>query len=452
MIVWDFSRELDESASPANTTSYFDEMSQSFYTDSGFITTRIGQLDGGNWETLEREDEIVISDSGYSLLDIEHHYNGAVFGIAQSGSNVSFLMYEYMLDVSDWLISGSWNMQPDNPIKTGSIELANADIRRFQDDAYTLFSPGNRLRLRFKSGDSEPYDIGLFHIERSPFDETGSSFTFSGRNTIGFFLARQTFDERISYTGDRSVVFKTMLLDAGVPESIIVVEDSDATVGFDFAEDTTYLDGITSACEQEDWYFDDLPDGRIVIGSETFLKSLVAKTGIYTFNRGSDVYSRSSTRSSDGAYSRVCVRRGGETPLKMYAAVPYFDGWYIADHQTYYHTVHGNTSDATMERILQQLVDGMQYTGVTETFDSPFRPWLQIGDVAVISGVEGRIVGIISNIQHSFGNDGYSTRFTVTSGGTINNPDNPVTVSTRYVGKIGGANRPRRLMDYLKTY
>ena len=27
---------------------------------------------------------------------------------------------------------------------------------------------------------------------------------------------------------------------------------------------------------------------------------------------------------------------------------------------------------------------------------------------------------------------------------------NPVTVSTRYIGKIGGANRSRRLMDFIK--
>lgn len=448
-LLWDFAREIS-TGSPGNTTSYFDEMSQSFYTDSGSIRTQIGQLERGHWENTVREDEIIISDSGYSVLDIEHHYNGAVFGAAQHDSDVVFLMYEYMLDVSDWLNAGDWTMQPDNPIKTGVVELANADIRRFRDDAYTLFSPGSRIRMRFRSGDSEPYDVGLFHIERSPYNDTADSFAFSGRNTIGFFLARQTFDERTTYTGERSAVFREMLSDAGVPENLIVVEDNATAITFSFNDDDNFLEGITSSCEQVNWYFDDLPDGRIVIGSESYLKSLVATTGIYLFSRDTDVYSRAVTRSTDGAYSRVCVRRGGETPLKMYADVPYYDGWYIADHRTYYHDVHGNTSQATMEQLLQQLVDGMQYTGVTEIFDSPFRPWLQVGDVAVISGDGSRVVGIISDIRHQFGKDGFFTQFTVTSGGTISNPDNPVTVSTRYVGKIGGANRSRRLMDFIR--
>lgn len=448
-LLWDFAREIG-TGSPGNTTSYFDELSQSFYTDSGFIRTQIGQLDRGDWENAEYADEVAISDSGYGVLDIEHHYNGAVFGAAQHDSDVVFLMYEYMLDVSDWLSNGTWTMQPDNPIKAGTIELNNADIRRFQDDAYSLFSPGSRLRFRFTSGDSEVYPIGTFYIERSPYDETGESFTFTGRNTIGFFLSRQTFDDRTTYTGERSAVFRQMFLDAGVPDVMIDVETDATATTFEFEDNQTFLDGMTVSCEQIDWYFDDLPDGKIVVGSESYLKSMVATTGIYNFNRGSEVYSRSVIRSAEGAYSRVCVRRGGETPLNVYAEVPYYDGWYIADHQTYYHDVHGNTSQATMERIAQQLVDGLQYTGITETFVSPFRPWLQIGDVAVITGDGSRIVGIISDIQHRFGQNGYFTDFTVTSGGTISNPDNPVTVSTRYVGKIGGANRSRRLMDFIR--
>ena len=275
-IVWDFVRQLDTAADLGNTTSYFDEMCQSFYVDSGMIRTQIAHLFEGQWQNLDRETECIISETGYSLLDIEHQHNGAVYGSAQHDANVVFLMYEYMLDVSTWLISGSWQLQPDNPIKAGSIKLANADIRRFEDSAYTLFSPGNRLWFRFRSGDSAVYDLGLLYVESSPYAELAKDFTFKGRNALGFFLSSQTFDERVSYSGTVSEVFTQLLVDAGVPEQLIVVQENTTVVSFSFTDSETYLKGIQEACALVDWYLDDLPDGRIVLGNETYIKAWVS--------------------------------------------------------------------------------------------------------------------------------------------------------------------------------
>ena len=450
-IVWDFSRELDPAADLGNTTSFFDEMCQSFYLDSGTICTQIAYLFEGQWQNLNRESECVVSETGYSVLDIEHQHNGAVYGSAQHDTNVVFLMYEYMLDVSTWLLSGTWQLQPDNPIKAGSIKLANADIRRFEDSAYTLFSPGNRLWFRFRSGDSSVYDLGLLYIESSPYSELAKDFTFKGRNALGFFLSSQTFDERVSYSGTITEVFTQMLVDAGVPKQLIVVEYNAAAASFTFSDSATYLKGIQEASAIADWYLDDLPDGRIVLGNESYIKALVSTTGIYTFDRGKDVISRSVDRSTDGVYSRVCVRRKGSSPVSRYTDVPFYDGGFVEKHRTYYNDVPDSTSQADMERILAQWVEGLQYSGITEKFESPFRPWLQTGDVAIVTGGDApRVVGIITDIQHEFGNSGYFTSFVVTSGGTISNPDNPATVASRYTGQIGGANRKRRLMDYIQ--
>lgn len=450
-IIWDFARQLDPAATPGNTTSYFDESCQSFYEDNSYIKTQIGMVDDGQWQDIDREPELIISDSGYGILDIEHHHNGAVYGSAQHDSDVVFLMYEYMLDVSTWLLQGSWQLQPDNPIKAGSIRLANADIRRFEDSAYTLFSPGNRLRFIFRSGDSEKYELGLFYIESSPYADAAKDFTFKGRNGIGFFLASQTFDERTSYSGTKTAVFGQMLSDAGVPAQLQVIEDSAVTISLIFSDSQTYLNGLLESCGLVDWYMDDLPDGRIAIGSEAFIKALVATTGIYEFDRGKDVISRAVERNTDGVYSRVCVRKKGDSPLSLFASIPYFDGWYIASHRTYYVDVPDGTSQSDMERIRDQLVEGLQYSGVTEKFESPFRPWLQTGDVAIVTGGDSpRIVGIITDIQHEFGANGFFTSFVVTSGGLISNPDNPAEVATKYTGKLGGANRKRRLLDYIQ--
>lgn len=449
MLVWDFARQIDAAASPGNTTSYFDEMCQSTYIDTGQIKTQIGQVLQGQWQNVANGAEIAISDVGYSALDLEHHYNGAVFGSAQHSTDVVFLMYEYMLDVSAWLQAGTWQMQPDSAIKAGSITLKNGDIRRFSDDAYTLFSPGSRLRSRFRAGDSEPYDIGTYHIEDSPFRDDGDAFTFSGSNPIGFHLAKQTFDDRTAYTGERATVVRQMLIDAGVPTYMIIVQADTTAVSYTFNDSDTYLSGLQKVGQLSDWYLDDLPDGRIIMGGLDFIRGYIT-TGIYTFHRGADVISRSVNRSLSGSYSRVCVKRAGTTPLSLFAEVPYYDGWYLASHRTYYQTVPDDTTNADMARIRDDLVAGMQYSGITEQFVGPFRPWLQSGDVGVVTGgTTDRVAGIITDIIHQFGESGFFTQFTITSGGTISNPDNPATVASQYTGKMGGANRQRRLLDYI---
>lgn len=448
-ILWEFARELDPVASPGGTTSYFDALCQSFYIDSGQIRTQIASLELGQWQNLIREDELIISETGYGLLDIEHHFNGLVAGSAQHNADVVLLLYEYMLDVSTWLKDGSWQMQPDNPIKAGRVTIKNADIRRFSDDAYTLFSPGSRLRFMFRAGDSDLYQIGMMHIEESPFSDDGTEFSFAGSNPIGFQLAKQTFDERTAYAGERTAVITQMLLDAGIPLHMMIVQADTTAVSWTFKDSDTYLAGLTTACQASDWYLDDLPDGRIIIGNLAFMRTYIV-TGIYEFHRGSNVISRQVNRSTQGVYSRVCVRRGGAIPSSVYADIPYFNGWFLADHRTYYYDVPDDTTDLDMTRISAQLVEGMQYTGIIEQFVGPFRPWLQIGDVAVVTGgTAPRIAGIITDISLEFGESGFFTRFVVTSGGTISNPDNPATVASSFIGKLGGANRQRRLLDYI---
>lgn len=449
-LVWDFARQLDLAATPGSTVSYFDEMCQSFYIDAGNIRTQIGQLHQGQWDDLLREQEVIISDLGYATLDIEHNFNGIVFGMAQHGSDVVLVMYEYMLDVSTWLESGSFQLQPDNPIKAGSITLLNADKTRFEDDAHTLFSPGSKLKMRYSYGDSDLETLGMFFIEDSPYSPSAKSFTFSGRNRLGFSLSNQTLDELITYTGTKTEVITQLLTNAGVLLVATLIQVDTTQVSFVFEDSKNYFAALSEAITLMDWYMDDLPDGTIVIGDANFIKANAAKTGIYSFVLGFDAFSRSVSRKIDGVYTRVCVRRKGATPTKVYAPIPYYEGWYIGQNKTYYQDVPDNTSDDTINRIRDQLVEGMQYSGIIEIFDVNFRPWLQIGDVAIVTdkGIT-RIAGIISAITHLFGVRGFFTNITVTSGGKISDPENPSTVATKYVNHIGGANRQRRLTDYL---
>src|SRR5574344_1859808 len=167
-LAWDFARQLDPEAAPGSTVSYFDMYTQSFYTDEGNIRTQIGLLDRGLWADLEREDETIISDGGYNALDIEHNFNGRVFGLAQHNSDVVFLVYEYMTNVSDWVVDGDIQLQADNPIKSGAVTLINADSDRFDETVYSIFSPGSKVDINFHSGNSDAYPLTQFFVEGSP--------------------------------------------------------------------------------------------------------------------------------------------------------------------------------------------------------------------------------------------------------------------------------------------
>lgn len=452
-LVWDFAQQVAVGATPGNTYSYFDEMTQAFYASGGALKTKIGKITKGQWGSQLRETELSLL-ANVSVIDVDHESNGYVLIAAQLGSDVVLLMYDYLVDVSSWLESGTWKLQPDNPIKAGSISLKNADKEVFRRSPYTLFSPGARLRLQFYSGDSDPYNIGMFYIDTSPFAEKSESFTFTGRNSVGFLLSDQLFDElNVFHSITRTDLIRAILGNAGVTQDLMIIQaDSTQVETMTFEDDSSYLKGLQSMCDLFDWYFDDLPDGRIVVGDENFVKSYVAATGIYEFEMGNELYSKSVDRSASDVYSRVAVKRQGDNWRRIFADLPYYSGWFVGNHRTYYQSVPDETSNEDMDRILQQLVEGMQYLGITESFSGPFRPYLQSGDVAKITeeGVP-RLVGIITDITHTFGRSGYKTDFTVTSGGTINNPDNSATIATRYKGQLSGANRKRRLLDYLKV-
>ena len=214
-LVWDFTREI-ASGSPGNTTSYYDEWTQAFYTNSGYIVSQIGLLDDGQWQDLDRDDAEIISETGYSILDIEHQHNGAVYGCAQHDSNVVFFIYNYMLDVSDLVSDGSWELQPDNPIKAGSVTLMNVNNELFQDSINSIFMPGNKVDLAIQVGNLNHYDLGVFFIESSPFAMPASEFQFSGRNKIGFYFSAQNFDENTAVTGTFTAIFASIMVLAGL--------------------------------------------------------------------------------------------------------------------------------------------------------------------------------------------------------------------------------------------
>ena len=78
------------------------------------------------------------------------------------------------------------------------------------------------------------------------------------------------------------------------------------------------------------------------------------------------------------------------------------------------------TSLADVEKYAKQIAESLQYVGKIESFTGPFRPQLILGDEAVIIDSDGSTsLGLITEITHRFGKEGFYTDFTVDSGGKL---------------------------------
>ena len=328
-LAWDFARQIDAAANNGNTTSYADGNAQAFYIDDGQIKTLVAPLSMGQWQDVAYGDELVISDPGYSLLDIEHHFPDVVFGAAVHDNDVVFLVYEYRLDTSSFIENGALKLQPDNAIKAIDIDLSQIAKNRLVDSNYSLFSPGALLNLSVIVGDTETPWLSQKITGLRTHDDT-DSVTVSSRNDALRLLLLQTFNTNVTYTGTVAEIIAAVLLDAGITATQV---DSNATATTaTFTPDQTIFDGLSEFCLLYNWFVDALDDNTVIVGSESFLQALLPVT-IHEFEEGNDIFSRQYKLSSEDTYSKVCVwseedlggipyaltnQRSGANPIKLW--------------------------------------------------------------------------------------------------------------------------------------
>ena len=100
--------------------------------------------------------------------------------------------------------------------------------------------------------------------------------------------------------------------------------------------------------------------------------------------------------------------------------------------KTLYVNIPEGTSLFDAQNYANQIANSLQFVGKVESFTGPFRPQLVLGDEAVIVGDNGsNTLGLITEITHRFGKDGFYTDFTVDSGGRLGKGR-----LSDYIGKI----------------
>lgn len=446
-LVWDFYRTVGAADSTGAVIHYYEASSQTLYLSNG-LSTRVAKVPSGHWAESVLGEKTEVTHSAFSLLAADHPANGALFMAATDGTNLYLLRYLYAMDISALCQSGTFKAQNDNAITQMSINVKNVGAATFASEA-TLFSPGAKLTLALQMGDSEPYPIAVAFLDEVDYEQAADTVPISGRNVTGYKLSSQTFDLNNSFTGYSHEVAAAVLELAGVDD--YAIEPGTGTQPFTFPYDTKLLDGLKELFAfYRGWRMAELPDGKIVIGYESFVRAY-ASNSYYEFHGEKEVFKRKTKKAADAAYTHV-LATGDSGMDPVYLEVSHFPFWALGGHKTAHVKAPSGLTATQLAEYAAAVATELQYVGMSEAFSSPIRPQLLVGDVASVyytGDSESTSLGVITDVTHSFGETGFFTDFTVDSGGIVTDGENYTVVSRS--AALSGYNRKQRFTDLIKV-
>lgn len=383
-----------------------------------------GYFDNPVWQ--ETHKITPAEDTGLKHFEIDALSGFGLVGSYATPEKHVLLIYEYYFDMNRYLNSGSIKYSMDTPIASFSLSMENPINENPEyegnvaiSEESSLISPGSKAYFELIMGDSEPYPLGTFYVDRSNFTLLSETVDVDGRNLIGKALHDQSFDEDNVYPYNiLHETLKEILYKANIDSDDVLVENTSTYAGYQFDFKMTYLDGIMEILKAFDnWQVKEETNGTIVIGSSSY--SGFTRNSRYTFYRDRDIFSRSIVRDDQEVYRRVCVHNQDFT-IKVYRDVETYSGWNLQANKTLYVSMPEGTSLKDAEIYACQIASSLQYVGKIESFTGPIRPQLMIGDEAEIISDTGKVnLGLITEITHRFGKPGFYTDFSVDSGGRL---------------------------------
>ena len=452
-LVWDFYRVVDNAQGLGGVIHYLDESAQSLYLNEGIVTT-VASVPEGHWEASEQSKEYRITYDAFTDLRWDHPSNGTLYGVATDGTSITFLRYIYGMDISTITDAWSWLSQNDTSVAQFDGEVENIDPEIFSHDV-SLFQPGARLKLSIFMGDSSAYPIGTAWIDETNHDQTAETVKVTGRNTIGYFLKDQTFDEKTTFGGTTTNVITGILEHAGL--SNFIVQELTTWRQFEFKPTDTLLGGIEEVLEyyttsSKKMEIVELPDGTVVVGFEDWISKYYPR-GYYSFDEGREVFKRNTTRAADSTYTslRVTGRDSDDNELKpVTVRINNFPHWSLGKHRTKHLTAPDGLTQSGLEEWAEAQALVLQYVGIGEDFSAPFRPHLLVGDVAeVVRDHIGTSLGIVTEVKQVFDRqNGFRTDFSVDSGGVVSK-GRTINVYSR-TASVHGYNRRQGIVDLIR--
>lgn len=452
-LVWDCYRTVDGAKKLGGVVHYYDELSQSIYLSSGLMTN-VAAVPEGHWETATQIATSKITDDKFSLLRLDHPSNGTLYGVAHDGTKLILLRYMYSVDVSQIADSWSWLAQTDSAITQFDSSVQNIDITMFGDDV-SIFQPGAKIRVSTFVGSSAPYPIGTIWLDECGYGPLENTVKISGRNTIGYYLKDQTFDDNTKFEGTTTAVLSSILEYAGVSNFRIQELETEKT--FEFKPSDTLLRGIESILDfyttvDEKMEIIELTDGTVCIGYDYWISEYLPRN-YYSFDDGREVFKRNTTRAADGSYSKLRVTgkdSDGKELEPVIVDVETFYSWSLGSHRTKHISAPDGLTQDGLEEWAEAQAKMLQYIGISEDFVGPFRPQLVVGDIAeVIRGDSGSSLGVITQVKQVFDRQsGFLTEFSVDSGGVATDK-NGYAVYSR-TANVHGYNRKQSIIDLVR--
>ncbi|HOW22792.1 MAG TPA: hypothetical protein PLV23_04080 [Sedimentibacter sp.] len=402
---------------------------QLFFINNGLLYGTPSNRLNGDFSAPVWQDTVLINPKGdteLSNLELKSLSGFGIVGCFRTPYAQKLLIHEYMFEMDRYLHSGSIKCSMDTPIASFTLSLDNPINENPEyegnvaiSEKSSLLSPGSKVVFEFSIGDSEPYPMGTFYVDRSNFQLLGESVSVDGRNIIGKALGDQSFDEDNVYPYQiLHQMLKDILYKANISSDEMLVQNTTLSAGYLFDFNMSFLGGITEVLKALDnWQIKEIVDGTVVIGDASFAG--FTRNSSYVFQRDKDIFSRNIIKDDQDAYRRVCVHNR-DFSIKVYRDVQTYTGWNLQANKTLYINVPEGTTLLDAENYAAQIADNLQYVGKIESFTGPFRPQVILGDEAVITDNDGSTsLGLITEITHRFGKDGFYTDFTVDSGGKL---------------------------------
>lgn len=400
---------------------------QVFYLSNEKMYGKPSEKLNGEYSSPVWLDSVMISpDDTIKQLELQILQGFGVVGSYRTSDAHKLLIYEFAFEMERYLDSGTIKHSMDTPITSFTLSLENPINENPEykgnvaiSEESSLLSPGSKVEFELRMGDSEPYPMGVFYADRSNFNLLVERISVDGRNIIGKALNDQSFDEENNYPYTvLHDILKNILFRANISSDEMLVENTGVYAGYHFDANMSYLGGINEILKALDsWQIKELVDGTVVIGSLDYAG--FARNTTYTFLRDKDIFTRGIVRDDQEAHRRVCVHNQ-DFSIMVYKDVATYSGWNLQANKTLYVNIPEGTSLLDAQNYAAQIANSLQYVGKIESFTGPFRPQLLLGDEAVIISRKGSVnLGLITEITHRFGKDGYYTDFTVDSGGKL---------------------------------
>lgn len=366
-------------------------------------------------------------DNDISNLELKTLSGFGIVGCYRTSTAQKLIIYEFQHDISNYLDSGTITHSISDPVSRFRLSLENPHEENLDlpgrvliNESESLISPGAKVIFDFGMGkEIEDYPMGTFYVDRSTFAVSDPTINIDGRNKIGKVLSDQTLDENYDYwLKSISETLKDILDNAQLRPYEYMVQMNNDEAWFNFERDTTYTQAIAKIFESlPEWQIRELEDGTIVLGGRNY--KAFDSLGTYTFQRNKDIFSREVERDDSEVYRRVCVYTP-EFAQFVYKDVEEYQGWNLQTNKTMYVEVAEGSTMQDLNRYADELIIRLSNVGKLESFNGPFRPHLQVGDAAKIVTANGTDeLGLITEITHEFGKNGFYTTFTVDSGGTL---------------------------------